>query len=238
MAMGYFKKQNLAINLFFLSILFLVNCNDFKTEKRSINEQYNKPMDNKIQLPRFDINKYEANLKKNPDYEGYQKDQDTYVKQYHSIKEGYVEENYEKSIVENYVEQYISNNRFETFQTYDKDGLLQSVTHYFADNVEIGEWYYYKDEKLVKTEDKDKNYPFSLDKVLEYGKKNNVDFTKSGKLSRFYSKAYGSYIYELQWNTGKKSADIEKSLFRKVVLDGSNGKELKSEEYYINPLAR
>lgn len=235
--MGYFKKQNLAIYLL-ISFLFLVNCNDFKTEKRNITEQYNEPMDKKMQLPRFDIDKYEANLKKNPDYDGYQKDPDTYVKQYHSIKEGYIEEKFEKSIVENYVEQLISNNRFETFQIYDKGGFLLSVTHYFADNIEIGQWLYYKDEKLVKTEDKDKNFQFSLDKVLEYGKKNNVDFTKSGKLSRFYSKTYGTYIYELQWNTGKKSADIERSLFRKVVLDGSNGKELKSEEYYINPLAR
>jgi len=237
MAMGYFKKQNLAINLF-LIILFLVNCNDFKTEKRNITGQYNKQMDNKMQLPRFDIAKYEANLKKNPDYEGYQKDEATYVKQYHTIKEGFIEEKYDKSIVENYVEQLISNNRFETFQTYDKDGFLLSVTHYFADNMEIGKWSYYKDEKLVKTEDKDKNFQFSLDEVLKYGKKNNIDFTKSGKLSRFYSKTYGSYIYELQWNTGKKSADMEKSLFRKVLLDGRDGKELKSEEYYINPLAR
>lgn len=238
MAMGTFKKENFIINLFLICFLFLINCNNIKKEDINVNTKYNKPMDKNLKLPHFDVEKYEANLKRNPLYEGYQKDKNTYVRQSHGIKDGYIEETYTKSLVTNYVEQYIGDDRFETFYIYDNNGNLRSISHYFADNLEIGKLNYYKNDILVKTQDKDENYPFSLEKVLKYGKDNHVDFTKTGMLSRSYSKTYGTYIWDLNWNTGKKSDNGEKFIFKKEILDGNSGKVLLSKEYHTNLFQR
>ena len=234
MAMGYFKKKNL-ISKIILLYLFLIFCNSCNLKEIKIEES--KLMNTNIQTQKFDIEKYESNLKTNPLYEGYQKDERIFVKQFHTIKDGYIEETYTKTLVENYYEQYISDDRFETFYKYDAKGILLSVSHYFADNVQIGKWKYYENGNLIKTEDKDIGYSFDIYKVIKYGKDNKVDFNKTGEIIKSSSPKFSKNVWELNWNTGTFSED-DRSLFRSVILDGNNGNVLSKSEYYINPLHR
>lgn len=239
MAMGYIKKRNLVSYIFLLCVLSILfeNCN-FEKKNLIKNKNVNLTINRNVQMQKFDIEKYESNLRRNPLYEGYQKDEDTFVKQFYTIKNGYIEKMYTKSLVQNYIEQYIRKDRFEDYYIYDKDGALQTVTHFFGNDLEIGKWLFYEDHKLIKTDDKDKNYPFNLDSVLSFGKRNKVDFTRSGKITRSKSSKYGFYVWDLTWNTGIKSPDGEKSIFKNVILDGASGKILFEEEYMVNPLSR
>ena len=84
MAMGYFKKKNL-ISKIILLYLFLIFCNSCNLKEIKIEES--KLMNTNIQTQKFDIEKYESNLKTNPLYEGYQKDERIFVKQFHTIKD-------------------------------------------------------------------------------------------------------------------------------------------------------
>lgn len=240
MAMGYIKKQDLIMKIIFISLLLslLNNCSEGNKGKTISGQNITTSVNTNSQMTRFDIPKYEANLKKNPSYEGYAKDDHTYVKQYHIIKDGYVEEAYTRSLVQNYVEEVITNNRIRDVYTFDHEGTLQSIKHYFGNSLEIGKWTYYQNNNVVKTEDKDENYTFNLDKVLQYGKNKKVDFTKNGEISRSKSPKYNTYVWELEWNTGKLAGDGESYLFKKVILNGNTGAELSSTEYTLNPLAR
>lgn len=237
--MGYIKKNDLIMKIIFIWILLsFFNCSESNKEKSVSNQNITPSVNTNLQMTKFDIAKYEANIKKDPSYEGYAKDKDTYVKQYHIIKDGYVEETYTKSLVQNYVEEVITHNRIRDIYTFDNTGTLQSVKHYFGNNLEIGKWEYYQNGAVVKTEDKDENYAFNLNKVLKYGKDKKVDFTKNGEISRSQSKKYNAYVWELNWNTGKMAGDGESYLFKKAILNGNTGAELSVTEYTLNPLAR
>ncbi|MFP3833311.1 hypothetical protein [Chryseobacterium sp. SIMBA_028] len=224
--------------IFIWLLLSFFNCSEGNTGKSVSNQNIIQSVNTNLQMTKFDIAKYEANIKKDPSYEGYAKDKDTYVKQYHIIKDGYVEEAYTKSLVQNYVEEIITHNRFRDIYIFDNTGTLQSVKHYFGNHLEIGKWEYYQNGAVVKTEDKDENYAFDLNKVLKYGKDKKVDFTKNGEISRSQSKKYNAYVWELNWNTGKMAGDGESYLFKKAILNGNTGAELSVTEYTLNPLAR
>lgn len=240
MAMGFIKKNDLIMKIIFvwlLSMLFY-NCSESNKEKKALNQNIITSANTNVQMRKFDITKYESNIKKDPSYEGFWKSKDIYVKQYHVIKDGYVEEGYTKNLVQNYVEIEIKDDKFRDVYAFDNTGILQSVKHYFGNNLEIGKWTYYKNNNVVKTENKDENYAFTLDQVLKYGKDKKVDFVKTGEISKSKSQEYNMYVWEISWNTGKIADDGESYLFRKVILNGNTGAELSSKEYYLNPLAR
>ncbi len=235
MAMGNFKKQSIIIVLF---IAFLnLNCNDSKKVEKNKFEK-NKMMTNESQVRNFDIEKYEDNLKKSSEYDGYSINQDTYVKQYHIVKEGYIEETYQKNLVANYVEEIILNNKFRDVHSFDNNGKIISTKHYFGNSLEIGKWVFYEKENQVNIEDKDENFQFSLDQVIKYGKQNEVDFLKTGEIIKSNSKIHNCHVWELTWNTGKMENDGESYLFKKVILNANSGKQLETKEFYLNPLAR
>jgi hypothetical protein len=212
--------------LLFINLIFL-----------SCNGQIDNPK--KTAMQKFDINKYEENLKKDNGYEGYNKSNTVYVKQYHSIKEGYVEESYTKNLVENYIEENQYSNGFKDVMLYDKAGILTSLKKYFRDNVEIGIWQTYDASgSLIEEINKDEHYTFSIDDVLLFGKKNNVDFAKTGKVWREYSNEYKKYIWLLDWNTGKAGKAIDESIFRTVILDATNGISISDKTKSIQPVIR
>ncbi|AZA79537.1 hypothetical protein EG347_19550 [Chryseobacterium sp. G0186] len=219
-------------------LLSFFNCSDGNKGKSVSKQNITSSVNTNLQMTKFDIAKYEANIKKDPSYEGYAKDKNTYVKQYHVIKDGYVEDTYTKSIVQNYVEEVITNDRLRDIYTFDNAGTLQSVKHYFGNNLEIGKWEFYQNGNLVKTEDKDEHYAFDLKKVLQYGKDKKVDFTKTGEILKTQSKKDNAYVWEINWNTGKIAGDGESYLFKKAILNGNTGAELSITEYTLNPLAR
>lgn len=237
MAMGNSKKQNLMIQVILSLALLLLSCRQKEFNKTYISNKH-KNMQSTEDKKKFDINKYEENLKKNEFYEGYRRDAHTYVKQYHFIKQGYVEETYNRNLVENYVEEVITDDRYRDIYTFDHDGNLISVKKYFGNGVEIGSWIYYEGDRIDRQENKDVGFSFTLQDVLVYGKKNNVDFLRSGDIKKIQFGPSNSNAWELTWNTGKISADGETYLFRKVILDGKSGKELVSKEYFLNPLIR
>ncbi len=140
--------------------------------------------------------------------------------------------------MENYVEEIITDYRYRDIYTFDHNGNLISVKKFFGNNLEIGSWIYYKDENVDRRENKDIGYSFTLKDVLVYGKKNNIDFLKSGDIKKIQFGASNQKAWELTWNTGKLTGDGETYLFRKVILDGKSGKELASKEYLLNPLIR
>ncbi|WP_419868500.1 hypothetical protein [Chryseobacterium sp. CT-SW4] len=229
-------KKDIAFFIMVLMSFFSNSCTENNKGKTSVYQEIITSSNIDVQKKKFDIEKYELNIKKDPSYEGYWKDKNTYIKQYHIIKDGYVEETYTKDLVESYVEEIIKNDRYRDVYTFDKTGSLQSVKHYFGSNLEIGKWLYYKKDVIVKTENKDENYAFTLEEVLKYGKTQKVDFTKTGEISK--TTQSGVHVWELDWNTGKISEDGESYLFKKVILDGNTGKEISTKEYYSHPFVR
>lgn len=237
--MGYPKKNDLIMKIIVVWLLLsFFNCSDGNKDKSVSKQNITPSVNTHLQMTKFDIAKYEENIKKDPSYEGYAKDKNTYVKQYHVIKDGYVEDTYTKSIVQNYVEEVITNDRFRDIYTFDNTGILQSVKHYFGNNLEIGKWEFYQNGTIVKTENKDEHYAFDLNKVLKYGKDKKVDFTKTGEILKTQSKKDNAYVWEINWNTGKIAGDGESYLFKKAILKGDTGAELSVTEYTMNPLAR
>jgi hypothetical protein len=191
----------------------------------------------KTAMQKFDINKYEENIKKDNGYEGYNKSNTVYVKQYHSIKEGYIEEGYAKNLVENYIEEYRYTNGFKDIKIYDKEGILIKVEKYFGDNLEIGNWQNYDvSGRLTGEIKKDEHYKFSIDDILLFGKKNNVEFAKTGKILREYNEGYKKYIWLLDWNTGKTGKAIDESIFRTVILDAADGSTISDKTKSIQPV--
>ncbi|SHE38615.1 hypothetical protein SAMN05443633_101137 [Chryseobacterium arachidis] len=235
--MGYIKKNDSLMKIVII-ILFGILFNNCEKNKSEIIVQNTSISKKNMQTINFDIEKYESNIKKNPLYEGFQKDENTYVKQYHIIKDGYVEDGYSKNIIEHYVEEFIGKDRYKTKFTFNKNGNLESKKKYFGNNLEIGKWEYFKNGVLSKTENKDENFSFGLDDVLKFGKKNNIDFQKTGEISRQFSKEFNKYIWELTWNTEKLKADGKTYIFRKVILSGLTGEKLYDKEYDLNPLRR
>lgn len=236
MAMGYFKNQNLIMNTILIFLFLLIGCT--KDLKKESNLKLNKSMEinDSLQIKKFDIEKFESNLKKNPSYEGYQKNKETYIKQFYTIKSGYIEDSYTRNLVENYIEQYITNDRFNTFYKYDKSGELQFVSYYFGKNLEIGEWITYENGKIIKKEDKEEKYSFKFNQVLKYCKDKGMNLLKKGEVLK--TKDGQKYTWEITWNTGKVAEDGESYLFKKIILDGNTGKEISIKEYTFNPLGR
>lgn len=107
MAMGYITSKNIIIVT--TTLLLSSGCTKINMEKQNI--QKDTKMISNFPQKVFDINKYESELRKNSNYEGYWKDENIFVKQYHIIKEGYIEEEYTKDLVENYIEEEILKNR-------------------------------------------------------------------------------------------------------------------------------
>lgn len=239
MAMGNFENQSLIFFLIFFSTQFLFSCTDQKNKQEiNLKSQKNNSMENHKIPKRFDIQSYESKIKKDPFYEGYQKDSKTFVKQYHILKNGYVEENYTKEIVQNYVEEIITEDRFRTVYTFDNKGILYSIKKYFGNNLEIGEWIYFQDEKKTNVEDKDSGYQFLIHDVINYAKSKNLNLLKTGDIERIRYHEQNFPAWKIKWNTGTLSADGESYLFKEIILDGKTGRELESKDFFLNPLAR
>lgn len=232
MAMGYITSKNIIIVT--TTLLLSSGCTKINMEKQNI--QKDTKMISNFPQKVFDINKYESELRKNSNYEGYWKDENIFVKQYHIIKEGYIEEEYTKDLVENYVEEEIFKNRLRDVYIYSNQGVLQYIKHYFGNNLEIGEWASFKNGILLKKEDKEKNYKFKFTQVLDYCKDKNIDILTKGEIVK--RKIDQNYIWEITWNTGIISENGESYLFKNIMLDGTNGKEISIKEYYFNPLVR
>lgn len=214
--------------MLFICILLFINCNGQN------NKTYEKEKEN---MEKFNIKEYETRLETNPFYEGYE-EKNSYIKQYHLIKDGYVEESYSKNIVTFYVEEIITDTAYKTVKKYYKDGSMESIKYFFNDNLEIGNWEYFQDGKVIKTENKDQNYKTSLNDIIAFGDERNVDFTKSGNVTREFSNKINKYIWTLDWNTGKQSDNEEEYLFKKIIIDDSDKKIIKEESYFVNPFVR
>lgn len=119
-------KKDLIMKIILVLILsmFFYNCSENNKEKKALKQNIAASERSNLQIRKFDIAKYETNIKKDPSYEGYWKSKDVYVKQYHVIKDGYVEEGYTKNLVQNYVEIEIKDDKFRDVYTFDNTGIL------------------------------------------------------------------------------------------------------------------
>lgn len=191
----------------------------------------------KVKMEKFDIRKYEERKMQDPAYDGYKKDDHLYVQQYNSIKEGYISTGYEKDLVTGYTENFQYKDGRRTVKDYDRDGNLVHVGYFFSDHLEIGTWEQFDPAgKLIKTENKDLHYRYSLEQVLAFGKTKDVDFIQTGKLDRYFSDKLHAYVWKLYWNTGKPGKQEGESVFRTILLDASNGTVLSDEETSSSPI--
>jgi len=217
------KKIGLIAMLFGITIAF--SCN-------SIGQK-----DNKLKhtsMERFNIEKYEKNIESNPSYEGYQVNDSVFIKQYHIIKEGIVEDKYNRNIVINYIEEAKANNGFKTVKVFNKGGEIILIKHFFKDNVEIGLWQWVQSGEIIREENKDKGYLFGINDVLMYGKQNNVDFSTTGKIEKGHTG--NTPMWKLEWNTQKLGVSEGQMVFKNVSINASNGKIITSKEYSVNPI--
>ncbi|WP_073239176.1 hypothetical protein [Pedobacter caeni] len=226
------RKNYLQINMMILLLGMFTACNGQHAPNKELTKPVSKKEEKKIvHMEKFDIKKYEERKKKDFSYEGYQKDDNLYIQQYNGIKEGYVEMEYDKSLVTEYIEELQYKNGHRIVRTYDLEGNIKQNREYFSIDMEVGKWRDFSPAGLVlKEEDKDENYKMSLDRILAFGRENHVDFGETGKVKRYRSPDTKKYVWELYWNTGKPGKASGEATFRTVIIDDLSGKVMADKE--------
>ena len=65
-----------------------------------------------------------------------------------------------------------------------------------------------------------------------------INLLKTGEISKIKFGSLNTFCWQIKWNTGILDKDGESYRFKEVILDGKTGKELSSNEFFMNPLSR
>ncbi|MBZ4188640.1 hypothetical protein [Niabella beijingensis] len=179
-------------------------------------------------MKKFNIDAYEEKLKKNPEYEGYTEKDGTEISEYYRLRPDATTDAFDRKQVETYTRIESRPDAYRTAYLFNREGNLISVAHYFSTALEIGIWQQFDSTgKLTGETDKDKEYPFALKDVIEFGKKHQVDFSKTGRVRRGYDSVYKANVWNLRWTVDEKVPEPYQQLF---TLDGTTGKVLEEKK--------
>ncbi len=228
--MGQIEKGTQLMRTFYLSLCVLLaggtgSCNAQSPQQNTYHH-----------MKKFDIAAYERKIMDDPSVIEFKNEQGTLVQQYHHIQEGYVEENFDKTIVAEYVEEHTDKEGgYRTVYVFDAQGDLKEVRYFFGPDMEIGQWKRYVGGREELT-DKDKDYESSVAQILEIGNRHQVNLRRNGHLKRLFSDEYKTHIWVLEWNTGQEGLQEGTYVFRKMIVRDSDRKILLNEENTIVPI--
>lgn len=229
MAVANFKKY---ITIKIVLIFTLISC-----EKSTLNGQTNtvglekkehmKKKDNNSDK-KFDIANYEKKLIENPLYQSFIRESDkAEVEQYYILKEEYDHKAYDQKYVDSYIEKETDKNGFITFYSFYQNGNIKETEFHFSE-IEYGTWRVYDmDGFIINEVNKDENYPFSLQKVIEFANEKGRDPIKGGgTFSRNFSQTYKKYVYNLELYISINNKESHTQIY---ILDAADGKVLEQE---------
>ncbi|WP_128414310.1 hypothetical protein [Chryseobacterium sp. Leaf394] len=207
----------------FSIIMLTLSCNSKSQDLTESGKGVTKINEKKMTVKIFNIPEYEKKLKANPDYIGYKTKENVEVKQNYMLDDQHFGGDYNPKYVIEYLHSEKFPDGFTDSYIFNKDGFLTEYERYF-DDIETGIWKKYLEGKIVSQENKDINYPFSIDDVILFSKKNNGDLSKSGSFKRSYDDQQKIYIYTIEWVV----KNVEKPYTQGFVLNGGDGKIIKT----------
>ena len=177
-------------------------------------------------MKKFNIDEYEEKLKKDPGYEGYTAPDGTEVTEYYRLPpEAPDLESFDRRKVLAYTRIEEHPDGYRTAYQFNKEGNLTAVSYYYSTSLETGKWQQFDDAgKLTGETDKDKGYAFTLSQVIGFGKRNGVDFAKTGRVQREYDRTYNANVWILRWVVDEAVKEPYQQIF---ILDGETGRVLK-----------
>ncbi|KQS93086.1 hypothetical protein ASG21_11860 [Chryseobacterium sp. Leaf394] len=203
--------------------MLTLSCNSKSQDLTESGKGVTKINEKKMTVKIFNIPEYEKKLKANPDYIGYKTKENVEVKQNYMLDDQHFGGDYNPKYVIEYLHSEKFPDGFTDSYIFNKDGFLTEYERYF-DDIETGIWKKYLEGKIVSQENKDINYPFSIDDVILFSKKNNGDLSKSGSFKRSYDDQQKIYIYTIEWVV----KNVEKPYTQGFVLNGGDGKIIKT----------
>lgn len=234
MAMGSTTQKLTLIAKRFLFIVICglcVSCNGQAkpSEENRPPVQHTKSRSKNTVMKKFDIDAYEKKIKDNPEYEGYMTPDGTEITEYYRLPpEAPDLDAFDREKVLAYTRIEKFPDGYRVAYQFNNKGNLTAVSYYYSTSLETGTWQQFNDTGAVISEtDKDKGYAFTLPDVIEFGKRHQVDFARTGRIKRGYDPAYKTNVWELRWTVDVQAADPYQQVF---VLEGATGKVLSEKK--------
>ena len=228
MAVGFNKKTiKMRIISILLTIIFIIISCETKSQKvENLTKDTTVVVNYDTPMKKFNIPSYEERIRKNPTFETYIDENGTEIHQYYMMDDLHFSQDYSRKFVVEYIQKETFTTRFVDFYVFNKDGILTKYERTF-DDAETGIWKTYsEDGKKVTEENKDINYPFSIQQVIDFSKKHKGNLSENGSLKRTFDEKLKKHVYETQWIVDESA----RSYTQAYILDGSNGKIIKEFE--------
>ena len=228
MAVGFNKKTiKMRIISILLTIIFIIISCETKSQKvENLKNDTTVVINYDTPMKKFNIPSYEERIRKNPTFETYIDENGTEIHQYYMMDDSHFSQDYNRKFVVEYIQKETFTNRFVDFYVFNKDGILTKYERSF-DDAETGKWKTYsEDGKILSEENKDINYHFSIQQVIDFSKKHKGNLSENGSLKRTFDEKLKKHIYEIQWIVDEPN----KSYTKAFILDGSDGKIIKEFE--------
>lgn len=220
------------INIAFCLVVLLFSCRQTKsgqaTQQNKASDKVIKTQEKEPQMRKFDVDNYEKQMIANPLYEGKTLEDGSYVREYYIPRPNVDAEPFMRKAAELFVERIEHKDGFNELISYYNNGNIHQYNKFFSIELEVGIWKYYDEQgNLTKTEDKDLGYKFTLNDVIAFGKKNNVDFHQDGDLQRGFSSRFKKNVWTVSWIEDLPAGDRVEHV---CILDGDNGAVLERQK--------
>jgi hypothetical protein len=235
MAMGTIMDttiKKIKINAAFCLLALMFSCQQTKSggaaQKSKASDKIIKIQEKEPQMRKFDVDHYEKQMIADPLYEGKTLEDGSYVKEYYVPKANVDAEPFTRKAAELFVERIEHKDGFTELISYYNNGNIHQYNKFFSIALEVGTWKYYDEQgNLTKTIDKDLGYKFTLNDVIGFGKKNDVDFHHDGNLNRGFSDRFKKNVWTITWIEDLPAGDRVEHF---CVLDGNRGAVLERQK--------
>lgn len=215
--------------LFVLIGILCVRCKeqDGRAEKKAKPVYLVKDSLKSVVKKTFDIDTYEKKLRKNPAYEGYRTPDGTEITEYCQLfPEAAAPDSFNREQVQAYTRIEEFSNGYRVVWQFNNKGNLTALSCFYSTSLGTGKWQQFDDAgKLIGETDKDREYPFTLTQVIAFGKRQGVDFAKTGYLRRGYDSVYKAHVWALRWVVDEQVKEPHQQIY---ILDGATGRVLKA----------
>ncbi|MGN8059996.1 hypothetical protein ACTJKN_27200 [Pedobacter sp. 22163] len=223
-----------SVNALLCLLVLLFSCQQTKPEKviakNTASDKIIKTAqrDKAAQMRKFDIDNFEKQMIADPLYDGKTLEDGSYVQEYYIPKPNADTAPFNRNSAQLFVEKIRHKDGFEELVTYYSNGNIKEYNKFFSIELEVGIWKYYDEQgNVTKTINKDSDYKFTLNDVIAYGKKNEVDFHQDGDLQRGFSNRFKKNVWTISWIEDVPSKD---SIEHFCILDGDSGAVLERQK--------
>lgn len=225
--------KDIKISSLFCLLVLLFSCQQTKSgkpaeQKPASNKIIEKVKDKEPQMRKFDIDNFEKQMIEDPLYDGRTLEDGSYAQEYYIPKPNADTDPFNRNAAQLFVERIKHKNGFEELITYYNTGNIKEYNEFFSIELEVGTWKYYDEQgNVTKTINKDSDYRFTLNDVIAYGKKNDVDFRHDGDLQRGFNSRFKKNVWSISWIEDVPSKD---SIEHFCILDGDSGAVLERQK--------